>query len=258
MKHVIGFLIFVTFLPACSQVEIRGIATDGNGKTAPALKDHLDSVFADSYDVRIMEHPNRAYRAGIFANSLENEKDIQKARYYYYLLKRVYGDIDYIKGVLMEFNPDGAIAVGKPIPPFEVTLLDGSGKVTDKSMLGKYYLIDFWATWCAGCVAEIPYLHNACEKYQGVKGFEILSLSMDKTEAQIRSFLAAKWEKKWQMPWLNAFIPEGFESKLAKEFEVVGVDRPIFVGPDGRILAIRDLHGDELEEMLEQYLGGSD
>lgn len=104
-------------------------------------------------------------------------------------------------------------------------------------------MIDFWTRWCGGCIAQIPYLHKAYEKYCGIKGFEILSISLDQTEAEINSFLAAKWEKKWQMPWLNAFTPGGFdsklaefESKLAKDFEVVGIPKPIFVGPDVRSL----------------------
>ncbi len=256
MKHLMGFLIFITALPLYSQIEIRDSVTDGSGN-APVL-DHMDSVFADSYDIRVMKHPNRAYRAEMFANSLENEKNQEKAKYYYYLLKRDYGDIGWIKGLLKEYDPDGAIAIGKRIPPFEVTLLDGSGKVTDKSMLGKYYMIDFWATWCEPCIEEIPYLNKAYEKYCGVRGFEILSFSLDKTEADIKSVLAAKWEKKWQMPWLNAYIPGGFESEFAKKFEISGLPKPIFIGPDGKILALKsDLEHSELEETLEKYLGGS-
>lgn len=135
MKHVIGFLIFFTSFPLFSQIGIRDSSTVRNGN-ASVLKDHMDSAFADSYDIRVMGHPNRAYRAGIFANMFENEKDKQKARYYYYLLRRDYGDIAGIKDILRDYNPDGAIAVGKPIPPFEVTLLNGSGKITDKIHVG--------------------------------------------------------------------------------------------------------------------------
>ncbi|MFI5264229.1 MAG: TlpA family protein disulfide reductase [Candidatus Kapaibacterium sp.] len=257
LKYVTGFLILLITLPALSQIKTREQVTDST-VSAPVMLDHMDSVFADKNDIALMKNPDRAYRAQWFANWLENEKDKKKARYYYDLLKRDYGDIGWIKGLLKDYNPDGAITTGKRIPPFDVTLLDGSGKVTDRSMLGKYYMIDFWATWCEPCMAEIPYLNKAYEKYKGKKRFEILSFSMDHSEAEIKSVLAAKWGTKWQMPWLNAFIPGGFASELGKEFEVVGLPKPILVGPDGKILAIKtDLYGDELEKTLEQYLDGS-
>lgn len=42
---------------------------------------------------------------------------------------------------------------------------------------------------------------------------------------------------RWKMPWLNAFIVNGFDSPLVKQFEISGIPRPILVDRDGKIIA---------------------
>jgi thiol-disulfide isomerase/thioredoxin len=182
-------------------------------------------------------------------------KDTKDWKRIYALLKKVYGDVPEIKWTMVENNPDAVVMTGKPIPDFEVALLDGSGKVSNTSMLGKYYMIDFWATWCGPCVREMPAIHKAYDKFKGRKGFEILSLSMDAAQSQIAPFRA----KKWKMPWLHAFIPGVFEAELAKKFEVLGIPKPILVGPDGKVVAMQEeLRGEELEKTLGKFLGQTD
>jgi len=58
------------------------------------------------------------------------------------------------------------------------------------------------------------------------------------------------------MPWLHAFVEKGFESDLAKRFEVMGIPKPILVDENGNILALEtDLRGENLEKTLEKFLG---
>ncbi len=60
------------------------------------------------------------------------------------------------------------------------------------------------------------------------------------------------------MPWLNAFLEDGFRSELAKKFEVVGIPKPILVGPNGLILDKGSvLRGEALDRTLSRYLEGS-
>jgi len=253
MKYVLGFLILVVASPVRSQVN-----------------DRMDSVFANHFDSAVMKNPNRDFRARTFAGYLYGEKDKRKVRYYYDLLKNDYTDVPSIKRQLIEFSPDAAIQVGKQIPSFEISLLGGAGKVSDKSMLGKYYLLHFWASWFQCSVSEIPTMHNAYEKYKGKKGFQIISLSFDKSESTIAPFYeeGSKLAEEWKMPWLHAFIPGVYKSNgdfksdepfydtdLGKKFEVFGPKRHILVGPDGKILAIDpDLDLWQLEETLGKYL----
>jgi thiol-disulfide isomerase/thioredoxin len=150
-----------------------------------------------------------------------------------------------------QLDPDLAVTDGKPVPEFEVALLGGKGTVSNKSMLGKYYLIDFWATWCGPCVREMPHLDSAYEKFKG-KGFQILSISLDQKPEDIEGFRTTKWA----MPWLHAFAEGMFESDIATRFEVTGIPKPVLVGPDGIIIASGpELRGTGLEKTLEEHLG---
>jgi thiol-disulfide isomerase/thioredoxin len=87
---------------------------------------------------------------------------------------------------------------GKPLPAF--TLVGKDGKETTVASVGtgkKCILVDFWASWCAPCRREIPNLKNLYKQYSP-KGFEIISISIDKKTAD--------WEKllnEEKLPWPN-------------------------------------------------------
>jgi thiol-disulfide isomerase/thioredoxin len=145
---------------------------------------------------------------------------------------------------------DKRIMVGKPVPDFEVTLLDGKEKVSNKSLLGKFYLIDFWATWCNPCVAEMKNLQKAYEKYKD-KNFVILSLSLDRKIEDIKKFRGGKWK----MPWLHAFMYDEANKNVIKTFDVKSIPKPILVGFDGRIVATEiSLRGENLQKTLADFI----
>ena len=146
------------------------------------------------------------------------------------------------------YDLTGGIHVGAPVPDFSLTLFDGEGTVSRASLLGRPYLIDFWAVWCAPCVAEMPNLHATYDRYRD-RGFEILSISMDDSRTEVRLFR----DEHFPMPWLNVFSEEGFGGDLAERFEVGSLPKPILVGADGLIVAEgSDLRGANLGTALEQ------
>jgi thiol-disulfide isomerase/thioredoxin len=207
------------------------------------------------YQKELLNNPAKIVRAVVYADqmvSAVSAKNDAEWKRLYNLLKKDYADVPEIRFTVMNNNPDAAVQVGKPVPSFEVALLDGGGNVSNVSLLGKYYMIDFWATWCRPCVGEMPAIHKAYEKFKGKKGFDILSLSMDAKESDIAPFRV----KKWKMPWMHAFIPGIWNAELAKKFEATSIPRPILVGPDGKVLAMVDeLRGESLEKTLGKYLG---
>ena len=70
------------------------------------------------------------------------------------------------------------VAVGKPAPMIEAKLLDSSKKVQVGSGTGKVTIINFWASWCAPCRAEMPAIQSYYDKHKS-QGLEVLAISMD-------------------------------------------------------------------------------
>lgn len=93
--------------------------------------------------------------------------------------------------------------VGKPAPDFTMTLLDGAGKtktVSKADLAGNVVMIDFWATWCGPCLAELPQVQKLIESYgKDKKEVVIVALSQDddpKDPAEIRKLIETTLEKK--------------------------------------------------------------
>jgi len=150
---------------------------------------------------------------------------------------------------LDRISPDYKIRPGKDIPAFEVTSIDNpSEKYSKQNMIGKIYLIDFWATWCGPCIGEMENMHKVYEKYKN-KGFEILSFSIDVNQDAVKSFR----KNKWKMPWKNSCI--GNNEKMLNDFAVNGVPTPILVSATGNVLVNNreELLGEKLDETLAKY-----
>ncbi len=175
--------------------------------------------------------------------------DAARWRRLYAILKREAGDTPRWRYELAYLDPDARIRPGRKLPAFSVTLLDGT-PLTDRDLRGRWVLLDFWATWCGPCRAEVPYLERAWERFHG-RGLEIVSLSFDRSEKDIEAF-----RQEHPMPWRHALVEGGFRSELASTFEVLGVPKPILIRPDGTIAATEEhLRGEKLLETLARHLG---
>lgn len=156
-------------------------------------------------------------------------------------------ELDYYRDQL---DLSKAITKGKKVPDFKVKLIHSNEVVSRESMLGKYYMLDFWAVWCGPCRREMPNMHAVYKEFSS-KNFNILSLSFDpKLEA------VDKYRKEtWPMPWLHSFVKNGFKNDLSKRFEVTGIPKPVLVNPQGIIVATgMELRGKNLRKTLDKYL----
>lgn len=185
----------------------------------------------------------------LLLDAISNKNEEAKNKYYDILTKD-YSSTNAMRTALT-LPGVGRVKTGTKVPEFSVTSLDDKDKViSNTSLKGKYYLIDFWATWCIPCVGEMDNLHKAYEKFKG-KNFEILSLSFDENLEAITKFR----QNKWKMPWLNTFVEKAFFSDLATRFEISGIPKPILIDPEGKILAIGDkLRGEGLDKTLTETL----
>ncbi|HEY3401383.1 MAG TPA: TlpA disulfide reductase family protein [Geothrix sp.] len=143
--------------------------------------------------------------------------------------------------------------VGRPAPAFSLKALGDPATIYAlDSFKGKYVLLDFWATWCPPCRAEMPSMHAAWAKFKG-KPFEILSLSFDRRIEHIAPY---RRQAATPMPWKHAYIEGGFQNPISDAYGVKGIPKPLLIGPDGKIVASgSELRGANLETTLEKFLG---
>lgn len=105
-------------------------------------------------------------------------------------------------------------------------------------------LVDFWASWCGPCKAEIPNVKKVWEKYAG-KDFDVLSVAVwDEKQASIDT--AAAYGVKW-----NQIVDA--QSLPTEIYGIQGIPHIILFGPDGTILK-RDLREEKIEAEVAKYV----
>ena len=117
-------------------------------------------------------------------------------------------------------------------------------KFSDYAGKGKYLLVDFWASWCGPCKAEIPNIKAVYEKYAG-EDFDVLSVAVwDKPEASVKA------AEDLGITWNQIINAQQVPTDL---YGIDGIPHIMLVGPDGIILN-RDLRGDLIEVNVSRYV----
>lgn len=141
-----------------------------------------------------------------------------------------------------------------PGNPMEITGTLLNGKPFDQSTLtGKVVLVDFWATWCGPCIAEIPNVLEAYKKYSS-KGFEVVGVSLDQDRDALEKFVTDK-----KIPWPILFENSegsGWQHPLATYYGISGIPTVILIGKDGNVVSL-NARGERLGELLAELFNNS-
>jgi peroxiredoxin len=115
---------------------------------------------------------------------------------------------------------------GKPVPPV-IDLKDANGtRFKRADYRGKITVVNFWASWCAPCVAEIPSLNRLREQMQD-QPFELISINYAESPEKIRQFM-----QKVSVQFPVLIDPKG---KVAQQWNVIAFPSTFVIGADGKI-----------------------
>lgn len=148
--------------------------------------------------------------------------------------------------MLASLQIQAGLVPGAWFPDFAVEDLSGA-PLHLGSFRGQVLLVDFWATWCPPCRAELPNVLAAYENYHD-KGFSIVGISLDQDRSKLESFMERNG-----MTWPQFCDGLGWRSPLVDKYGVMSIPTTYLLDREGRIVA-SDLRGDALQAALSDLL----
>lgn len=143
----------------------------------------------------------------------------------------------------------GATAAAARLDIQALELQDMAGRTwTAESLRGRVTLIDVWATWCAPCLSELPYLKRARAAYSR-ETFEIIGVSIDVSDR--RRFVS--WINRHGVTWPQVFDGRGRNGPAARQLGVIGVPTSFLMDRNGRVVAM-NLRGERLLAAIDALI----
>ncbi len=166
------------------------------------------------------------------------------------ILIAVFGTVD--EGPPRRGGMEQFTLIERPRPVPDTPFRDGSGrKITLNAFAGKVALVNFWATWCAPCLREMPSLDRLAARRAG-DDFAVVAISVDRDGAEkARPFL-----EKLGLENLALYLDPGME--LARALGVKGLPTTMLVDRRGRVVGrldgVAEWDTPEVEALLDYYL----
>lgn len=139
--------------------------------------------------------------------------------------------------------------VDKPLRPFEVKDHLSGRLISNETLKGKVVFLDFWATWCAPCLAELPYLQKANTQL-GNDDFAILSIGLDEDKDAYERMIKSR-----NMTWQHFFDGKKWDNQLAGVFDIHSIPANLLVDKEGIVRSV-NLRGqavlDEAKALLKR------
>jgi peroxiredoxin len=147
---------------------------------------------------------------------------------------------------------NAAYSPGQKAPAFEVKTTDGKTVQFPGDFKGKVVLLDFWATWCGPCRAELPNVAATYQQYHS-QGLEFLGISLDRENAKDQ---LAAFTKDNNMPWPQVYDGKFWRTALVVQYGIHSIPMALLVdGDNGIILAEGDeARGPKLAPAIKKAL----
>lgn len=149
--------------------------------------------------------------------------------------------------------------LGKKAPALKGNDADGK-PVNPDDFKGKVVFVDFWATWCAPCVAEMPRLNQLAKQYKD-QGFVVVGVNLDARREDVRSpdqalRMVRRFLLNANLDWPN-IIDTASADNLASAFNVFEIPANFLIDRDGTIIGF-DLTAPTMDEVIKQAATGQD
>lgn len=136
--------------------------------------------------------------------------------------------------------------IGSQYTDFELLTPDGKKKRLSDYVGHEYVYLDFWASWCGPCIADMPHLKEVYEKYHD-KGLEIVGITLDEKKSDWTAAL-----ERLELPWPQLWSPENI-SDIQKTYGAPGVPYGVLIDKTGKIISA-EIGSSFLEIRLESLL----
>lgn len=157
-------------------------------------------------------------------------------------------DPQIVEAACRMLNPFFRNPEGKAFPEFPAGKKTIDGKDLNlERFKGKILLVDFWATWCPPCRAEVGPLTEVYNKYKD-KGFEIVGISFDKERAAFDTFV-----KENKMEWVHYYDGKGWENEVGPTYGIQSIPSMYLLDAEGKVIT-SDLREGRLEKELAKIL----
>ena len=181
-----------------------------------------------------------------FDNGVEEYDDLLKEQVVFATHPYLKKSRDEIAKVLQPEEGPKTAFIGQQFIDLEMADPDGKmHKISDFVGEGKWVLVDFWASWCGPCRAEMPNVVEAYNKFHD-KGFEVIGVSFDnKKDAWVKAI------GQLNTPWLQISDLKGWKCAAAPIYKIDGIPDNILIDPQGKIVA-RGLRGKPMQKRLQR------
>ena len=192
-----------------------------------------------------------AYAHYYLGEAYRNSGQYDKAEGEYKIILREFSTVNdrltaYVQTSLAGLDAEKKLAIGGEPIHFDVKSINGE-KLSPAAYKGKVLLIDFWATWCGPCVAEMPNVKSVYAKYHG-KGFEIVGISLDQSRDKLDMYL-----QKQDIKWPQYFDGKYWNNDIAVSYGVKSIPATFLVDKKGKI-RYKSLRGRQLETAVAELL----